>query len=104
MGVMPLLDRKSTRLNSSHGYISYAVFCLKKKETRRDSAQASVRHPDTHPITTGIYDRNAARNVVTRRAGMLGDAGWRSLIRYFFFLFRGTRGDQHFSPPPPPSY
>src|SRR2546429_4880879 len=28
-----LLDRKSTRLNSSHGYISYAVFCLKKKKT-----------------------------------------------------------------------
>src|SRR5687768_18011873 len=28
-------DRKSTRLNSSHGYISYAVFCLKKKTTRR---------------------------------------------------------------------
>src|SRR2546429_3094015 len=29
------LDRKSTRLNSSHGYISYAVFCLKKKKTDR---------------------------------------------------------------------
>src|SRR2546422_1000695 len=29
-------DRKSTRLNSSHGYISYAVFCLKKK-TRHNS-------------------------------------------------------------------
>src|SRR5687768_18412602 len=28
------LDRKSTRLNSSHGYISYAVFCLKKKTPR----------------------------------------------------------------------
>src|SRR5205809_3370556 len=28
---LPLSDRKSTRLNSSHGYISYAVFCLKKK-------------------------------------------------------------------------
>src|SRR2546429_6551820 len=28
----PLGDRKSTRLNSSHGYISYAVFCLKKKK------------------------------------------------------------------------
>src|SRR5205809_4221991 len=27
-------DRKSTRLNSSHGYISYAVFCLKKKNDR----------------------------------------------------------------------
>src|SRR2546422_5987407 len=29
------LDRKSTRLNSSHGYISYAVFCLKKKKPSR---------------------------------------------------------------------
>src|SRR2546429_4406528 len=28
-------DRKSTRLNSSHGYISYAVFCLKKKKQRQ---------------------------------------------------------------------
>src|SRR5258708_24653194 len=30
----PILDRKSTRLNSSHQIISYAVFCLKKKTTR----------------------------------------------------------------------
>src|SRR2546422_5006444 len=30
------LDRKSTRLNSSHGYISYAVFCLKKKKKKSD--------------------------------------------------------------------
>src|SRR5687768_18001164 len=29
------LDRKSTRLNSSHGYISYAVFCLKKKNKKQ---------------------------------------------------------------------
>src|SRR5256884_8584222 len=29
------LDRKSTRLNSSHGYISYAVFCLKKKNKHK---------------------------------------------------------------------
>src|SRR2546422_5459767 len=28
------IDRKSTRLNSSHGYISYAVFCLKKKKRK----------------------------------------------------------------------
>src|SRR2546429_5131466 len=32
------LDRKSTRLNSSHGYISYAVFCLKKKNIIVDYA------------------------------------------------------------------
>src|SRR5687768_18354113 len=30
--VVAIGDRKSTRLNSSHGYISYAVFCLKKKK------------------------------------------------------------------------
>src|SRR3712207_7971722 len=33
MGKEELLDRKSTRLNSSHANISYAVFCLKKKNT-----------------------------------------------------------------------
>src|SRR5687768_18532569 len=32
---LPQRDRKSTRLNSSHGYISYAVFCLKKKKKNR---------------------------------------------------------------------
>src|SRR2546422_6865877 len=31
----PIGDRKSTRLNSSHGYISYAVFCLKKKKYKK---------------------------------------------------------------------
>src|SRR2546422_3135608 len=31
-------DRKSTRLNSSHGYISYAVFCLKKKKKKNEDA------------------------------------------------------------------
>src|SRR5437588_8501008 len=37
-------DRKSTRLNSSHTVISYAVFCLKKKKTTR-GATSSVRYP-----------------------------------------------------------
>src|SRR2546429_4484513 len=38
-----LEDRKSTRLNSSHGYISYAVFCLKKKKFRHTATHAP--HP-----------------------------------------------------------
>src|SRR2546429_6300549 len=38
------IDRKSTRLNSSHGYISYAVFCLKKKK-KTNSTRA---HQDHH--------------------------------------------------------
>src|SRR2546429_2403901 len=32
-------DRKSTRLNSSHGYISYAVFCLKKKKKQKTATE-----------------------------------------------------------------
>src|SRR2546429_1351846 len=36
-------DRKSTRLNSSHGYISYAVFCLKKKKKIYMYSELSTR-------------------------------------------------------------
>src|SRR3989449_6708792 len=39
------LDRKSTRLNSSHGYISYAVFCLKKKKKNIRRRQGLISHP-----------------------------------------------------------
>src|SRR5690606_39352557 len=39
-------DRKSTRLNSSHVKISYAVFCLKKKNT---SSQSDLRHCTSYP-------------------------------------------------------
>src|SRR5205809_4247317 len=35
VGYVIARDRKSTRLNSSHGYISYAVFCLKKKKKKK---------------------------------------------------------------------
>src|SRR2546429_2119449 len=38
-------DRKSTRLNSSHGYISYAVFCLKKKNTIEMMSAESLSCP-----------------------------------------------------------
>src|SRR5687768_18142509 len=35
-------DRKSTRLNSSHGYISYAVFCLKKKKKKKTEVKNDI--------------------------------------------------------------
>src|SRR2546429_4933372 len=44
-------DRKSTRLNSSHGYISYAVFCLKKKNAHADFR--SLRNPPACGVTSG---------------------------------------------------
>src|SRR2546429_6719984 len=52
-------DRKSTRLNSSHGYISYAVFCLKKKnETRSPFVSSSAMLVAVHPIR---YDTSRSR-------------------------------------------
>src|SRR2546422_8233415 len=41
------VDRKSTRLNSSHGYISYAVFCLKKKKHTK-----ALEHTRSRPDQT----------------------------------------------------
>src|SRR3712207_7471377 len=42
IGAGMIKDRKSTRLNSSHANISYAVFCLKKKQAARGSAPGGV--------------------------------------------------------------
>src|SRR5687768_17876857 len=42
-------DRKSTRLNSSHGYISYAVFCLKKKKKHHTPELPITNSPTPHP-------------------------------------------------------
>src|SRR5258708_23302413 len=47
-------DRKSTRLNSSHQIISYAVFCLKKKKQPQQQSQEAVRH---RAIDTAVRSR-----------------------------------------------
>src|SRR2546430_6460322 len=46
------LDRKSTRLNSSHSQISYAVFCLKKKKKQRKPIQQSYYNTSNVPPVT----------------------------------------------------
>src|SRR5438034_4834911 len=46
VGIKPLRDRKSTRLNSSHTVISYAVFCLKKKKQLRVGLQTLIDYPE----------------------------------------------------------
>src|SRR5256886_3576086 len=60
-------DRKSTRLNSSHSQISYAVFCLKKKHTQsvdaRDRAGCAdnrVRRTSGHPEADVCLERSVA--------------------------------------------
>src|SRR2546422_6563767 len=46
-------DRKSTRLNSSHGYISYAVFCLKKKKKKRTCEREKSLEVRRTTVATG---------------------------------------------------
>src|SRR2546427_8915706 len=52
----PARDRKSTRLNSSHSQISYAVFCLKKKKKQKSSRL------DLHAIQTSYCDTEQKRS------------------------------------------
>src|SRR2546430_4478221 len=49
------VDRKSTRLNSSHSQISYAVFCLKKKKNSRLCSRRSTSRSRTWPPIRGTY-------------------------------------------------
>src|SRR5438128_6124414 len=52
-------DRKSTRLNSSHGSISYAVFCLKKKKKKKQIIQPDITNNTTrNRNTTTHYNMN----------------------------------------------
>src|SRR2546422_4015415 len=52
-----VLDRKSTRLNSSHGYISYAVFCLKKKKKiNNQSTDTCLQYVNNAPTMTSAAD------------------------------------------------
>src|SRR2546422_3688335 len=49
-------DRKSTRLNSSHGYISYAVFCLKKKKNKKKNTTLKIKHTQKSIHTKSAID------------------------------------------------
>src|SRR5947209_12183856 len=57
-------DRKSTRLNSSHANISYAVFCLKKKKKKlmmeTEQQPKSARHTASDITTIEYYPENSA--------------------------------------------
>src|SRR3712207_7166280 len=48
-------DRKSTRLNSSHANISYAVFCLKKKKHKRNSVNYALTCSPTHITLYNVH-------------------------------------------------
>src|SRR2546422_2530707 len=55
-----MVDRNSTRLNSSHGYISYAVFCLKKKKTPKQLFAFLI--PNAPQDRSGVPDSDDRTN------------------------------------------
>src|SRR5689334_24230881 len=60
IGDLQRRDRKSTRLNSSHSSISYAVFCLKKKKKKKKdqikkTKQKNINQKDIYTITLSMY-------------------------------------------------
>src|SRR2546430_10006190 len=59
----PFPDRKSTRLNSSHSQISYAVFCLKKK--KKNKLKPAI-HRTQHSFTDTTHSRHPARTIRSR--------------------------------------
>src|SRR6202453_1200327 len=93
------LDRKSTRLNSSHLRISYAVFCLKKKKTNGDGSGASAGAPKLQ----GTQPRRATRcgaPLPSPRLPLPERVPDHALL---FFFFLKDRRPPKFYPFPPPA-
>src|SRR5690554_6976471 len=87
--VLGLLDRKSTRLNSSHVRISYAVFCLKKKKKTKNDIKNSHNTKNIHDYITIILSRTMLLSMTTnptlpKQIGMP--------YSYFFLRITGVCG------------
>src|ERR1041385_2635590 len=93
-------DRKSTRLNSSHGYISYAVFCLKKKHSYTIEIRYG-RNKDVRPHATSSH----SAVLHSRPPAHLTDLHLRVLafgLTFLFFFFNDPPPPE-ISPLPPPA-
>src|ERR1022692_4204877 len=85
MAWLNMIDRKSTRLNSSHLVISYAVFCLKKKKKMRDMAEREGHgHDDPHLVNK---NRSSVLGVyLPFRYSPVPSCFLSSFVFFFFFL------------------
>src|ERR1039458_3075434 len=76
-------DRKSTRLNSSHLGISYAVFCLKKKQPLNDAQTSRIKAiPSSGMYSRELFEFSFPSNAQQDRAANLKDL---ALAVFFFF-------------------
>src|SRR6266566_4929324 len=83
------LDRKSTRLNSSHLVISYAVFCLKKKRTRCKGSRTTL--PRNRDSGAGPPRRGGARGHRTHETHGVVEAGRIGFYVFFLMIRRPPR-------------
>src|ERR1017187_8884300 len=93
------LDRKSTRLNSSHRCISYAVFCLKKTKKRPDSMKHTFLHGKHGTLAPS---RPGLGRVSGPRRASIGTLSVLCSSRCFFFFFFKRPAPPQFPPFPPP--
>src|SRR3954465_5554849 len=82
-GVQKCADRKSTRLNSSHTIISYAVFCLKKKKIITCRRNCTILTYTRCAISAVLAPQRVSG--VVRLSG--GTCGGVSCVLFFFFFF-----------------
>src|SRR5256885_8254755 len=86
----PCRDRKSTRLNSSHLVISYAVFCLKKKKVPHIRHTPSATHPSSAPMNIFLIDVSSRDDLAP--AKLVSDGGraafpvWRTGCTQFMVI------------------
>src|ERR1035437_2664575 len=94
-------DRKSTRLNSSHANISYAVFCLKKKSRHRRYRADDVGRLQALAC---LRARGGGQEAAGEQRDRLWRHAWRveAQIAIFFFNLDGLRENPPFSPARPP--
>src|ERR1039458_3801107 len=86
----PMLDRKSTRLNSSHLGISYAVFCLKKTQNAPGLVFSALHFPFLVFRSRYLQSHLLARRSDRRRMGQCRQSPGGLIMYIFFFNDPGT--------------
>src|ERR1022692_1059789 len=88
MPLIPYVDRKSTRLNSSHLVISYAVFCLKKKKTDKTLRISDDKPEARTSQRTGIDPGNGSGVQSGTRRELKPPMNRFFLVFFFFLMIR----------------